>query len=248
MSKQFRAKTCVYCAGEGASSTGDHVFAREFFPVDRRGDLPKVAACAPCNNAKSKLEHYLTTVLPFGGQLAVSSQILNEMVPRRLAKNAKLHQALAANQGTLLINRRGVVERAMALPIESDQLQALFRYVTRGLIAHHWETVVPASYWVGAGLLTGAGEEIVGPMLHRNGRARVNGSVGGGVFDYTGLQAVDDPALTVWCFTVYGGVTLGGDPEASLEATPRIWAISARNALPGIFGDDEAPELVADEA
>jgi hypothetical protein len=214
MSKQFRGKTCVYCAGERASSTGDHVFAREFFPVDRRGDLPKVAACAPCNNAKSKLEHYLTTVLPFGGRLEVSSQILNEMVPRRLAKNAKLHQKLAAEQGSLLINRRGFVERAMALPIESNQLQGLFRLITRGLVAHHWDTIVPASYSVGAGLLTAAGEEIVGPMLHKSGRARVNGSVGGGVFEYAGVQAVDDPALTVWCFTVYGGVTLGGDPTS----------------------------------
>ncbi|MFZ3005386.1 MAG: HNH endonuclease [Phenylobacterium sp.] len=243
MSKLFRGKTCVYCAGEGVSSTGDHVFAREFFPVERRGELPKVAACAPCNNAKSKLEHYLTTVLPFGGRLDVSSQILNEMVPRRLAKNAKLHKELAANQGSLLIHRGGMVERAMTVPIEANQLQGLFRFIVRGLIAHHWATIIPASYAVGAGLLTEAGEQIVAPMLQKNGRARANGSVGGGIFEYAGVQAVDDPSLTVWCFKIYGGVTLGGDPGASLEATPRVWAISSREPLPEIFGNDDDPNV-----
>src|SRR5881394_1954463 len=102
MTKRFRGETCVYCAREQAATTGDHVFARQFFLSDDRVDLPKVASCERCNNDKSKLEHYLTTVLPFGGRLATASRILNEMVPGRLAKNARLHRELAANQGSIL--------------------------------------------------------------------------------------------------------------------------------------------------
>jgi hypothetical protein len=59
MSKKFKNKTCVYCCGEGTSTTGDHVFAREFFLKSRRANLPQVPACAGCNKEKSELEHYL---------------------------------------------------------------------------------------------------------------------------------------------------------------------------------------------
>jgi hypothetical protein len=242
MSKRFKGKTCAYCATEGSSQTGDHVFAREFFPLDRRSNLPKVAACERCNNEKSKLEHYLTAVLPFGGNLDVSSHILNDLVPGRLAKNAKLHQHLAANQGSMLINRRGVIERAMTVPIDANQLQGLFRYIVRGLAAHHWDTIIPAAHFVGVAILTEFGESIVGPMLEKNGRARAHASVAGGIFEYAGVQAVDDPFLTVWCFKAYGGVTLGGDPGETLEATPRIWAISSRRELPEIFGPHDEAE------
>jgi hypothetical protein len=236
MSKRFKGKACVYCTAEGRADTGDHVFAREFFPLDLREDLPKVPACQRCNNEKSKLEHYLTAVLPFGGNMAASSRILEEMVPGRLAKNAKLHQHLAKNQGSVLIKRHGVIQRAMTVPIEADRLHGLFRYIVRGLAAHHFETLLPTDYFVGVGILTEFGESFVGPMLQRNGRAKVQGSVGGGVFEYVGVQAVDDPSLTVWCFKVYGGVTLGGDPGETIEATPRIWAISSHRELPEIFG------------
>jgi hypothetical protein len=239
MTKRFKGETCAYCAREQAAMTGDHVFARQFFLAEDREDLPKVASCERCNNAKSKLEHYLTTVLPFGGRLASSSRILNEMVPGRLAKNARLHRELAANQGSILIDRSGLVEKAMTIPIDAAQFQGLFRYVVRGLVAHHFETVIPQHYAVGAGLLTEAGEAFVGPMLQKKGRARVNTSIGGGVFQYAGVQAVDDPHLTVWCIQAYGGVTLGGDPGESLEATPRVWAITSRKALPEIFGAEE---------
>jgi hypothetical protein len=96
MSKTYKGKTCTYCAVLGSSTTGDHVFARGFVPPDKRDHLPQVPACAQCNGEKAKLEHYLATVLPFGGQHADARQVLNEMVEPRLAKNAKLHRELSA--------------------------------------------------------------------------------------------------------------------------------------------------------
>lgn len=98
VSKRFKGKTCVYCTGEGISQTADHVIAREFLPVAHRGDLPKVPACEPCNHAKSRLEHYLLAVLPFGSRHPTASSMLDSEVPRRLARNPSLHRNLAANQ------------------------------------------------------------------------------------------------------------------------------------------------------
>ena len=66
MSKKYKGKLCAYCTNKAAEA-GDHVFSREFFLVEDRDDLPQAPICDSCNNAKSKLEHYLTAVLPFTG-------------------------------------------------------------------------------------------------------------------------------------------------------------------------------------
>jgi len=96
MSKKFKGKTCAYCARDKAT-TDDHIFAREFFTIADRHNLPKVPACAHCNNAKSKFEHYLTTLFPFAGRHARAVENLVSGVPGRLEKNHKLHRELIAS-------------------------------------------------------------------------------------------------------------------------------------------------------
>jgi hypothetical protein len=54
-----------------------------------------VPACRPCNTAKADLEHYLATVLPFGGRHADAAANLQDLVPQRLAKNLALKRKLA---------------------------------------------------------------------------------------------------------------------------------------------------------
>ena len=73
---KFAGKTCAYCATQTAT-TADHVFSREFFLVKHRGNLPQAPACHHCNSAKSKLEHYLTAVLPFAGSHADAAENLS---------------------------------------------------------------------------------------------------------------------------------------------------------------------------
>src|SRR4051812_19921101 len=91
-SKKFKGKTCVYCGKE--SMTADHIIAREFFLRDRREDPIKVPACEDCNREKSRLEHYLTTVLPFGARHADAAENLSSMVPSRIRRNEKLASEL----------------------------------------------------------------------------------------------------------------------------------------------------------
>ena len=81
---------CVYCTTNLSTNNGDHIFAREFFLPNQRGNLPKIPACKPCNDGKSRLEHYLTSVLPFGGRRK-DARLNLERVPDRLANNASLH-------------------------------------------------------------------------------------------------------------------------------------------------------------
>lgn len=85
-SKKYKDKICVYCR-ESTSTTADHVFPREFFQKHQRSNLPKVPSCKSCSNEKSKLEHYLLSVLPFGATHSYVHQVLSVDVPKRLERN-----------------------------------------------------------------------------------------------------------------------------------------------------------------
>lgn len=229
MSKRYKGKTCTYCTVAGASTTGDHVFAREFFPIDKRENLPQVPACERCNNEKAKLEHYLTAVMPFGARHADAHQVLNGMVEPRLARNLKLQKSLSAGRETVWERRGGLLAPAMRLPFQADKLEALAMLWARGLAQHHFRVVIPADHNVVASMVTGEGDaQFRAHMLTMNGN-RVIGNLGTGAFEYHGLQGVVDEHVTAWRITVYGGVRLGGDPEAPNQDGSHIWAFSSRS-------------------
>lgn len=121
MSKKFKEELCAYC-GERSAVTGDHIFAREFFLTEDRADLPQAPICTQCNNEKSKLEHYLTTVLPFGGRHASSAENLGSIVPKRLARNAKLHRELAIGQEDIPAGTLGEHGGGIAIPLDWQKL------------------------------------------------------------------------------------------------------------------------------
>jgi hypothetical protein len=84
MGKKFKGMKCAYCL-DAPATTVDHVFSREFFLVEDRGYLPEAPACKRCNDEKSRMEHYLTAVLPFGGRHTQARVNLESHVPPRLA-------------------------------------------------------------------------------------------------------------------------------------------------------------------
>jgi hypothetical protein len=231
MSKAYRGKTCAYCAKEEASSTADHVFARQFFPVEQRGNLPIVAACAPCNQAKSQLEHYLATVLPFGGRHVDSSAMLENEVPRRLARNKRLHRELAAGRVPVLLKEGEETSETFGVPFDSDRFRKLFAYIARGLAMHHWQVVIPSSHVVESVILNPVYEPEFRRLFLLCARQRVNGSVGGGAFLYQGAQAVDDAALTMWRFQAFGGVMMMGDEHVPGAGDYTVWVTTARRSL-----------------
>ncbi|GAA4814031.1 hypothetical protein GCM10023232_06870 [Sphingosinicella ginsenosidimutans] len=238
MGKKFKGKTCVYCGTEGAAQTGDHVFAREFLPVAYRANLPKVPACAPCNGAKSALEHYLSAILPFGGRHPQSPAILAADVPRRLDRNARLHRELAHGKRDGWVSENGLIRPSMALPFEGEKLADLFVLITRGLAHHHFGVMIPQSYFVGAGLLVRRAESVLEGLIALNANARVLESLGGGLIEYEGAQAVNDPFLTIWRYRLYGGVVLT-DLANPNEAPSTIWASSSRSRSQSVLTIDD---------
>lgn len=223
MSKRFKfaGKRCVYCAQQPAT-TADHVWSRKFFLVPRRGNLPQVPACPPCNNGKSSLELYLTAVLPFGGRHADAAENLTDLVPRRLDENQALHRRLAAG----LEQQETAGGQAMVVPFELEKLTGLFEYVARGLAWHHWREMIAPDTEVWAGLLSAPGEVLFSTLFAYNASRRVSHDVGAGTFVYEGAQSPSNPQLTIWRFVLFGGAVFSGDPNVPQECNSVIAVVT----------------------
>jgi hypothetical protein len=235
--KKFRGKACPYCARPGVSTAPDHVFAREFFPKDKRGNLPQVPACDPCNREKSALEHYLTAVLPFGGRHADSRHVLSEMAAPRIAKNLKLKRGLAQGMTRRFEQRAGLLIPTTAIPFDSSKLDQLCGMMAKGLTLFHFGQIIPADCHVHAGALSPNGELAFIALLLSLGGNRVVNRLGDGAFVYEGLQSVADPELTIWRFQIYGGIRMVGDPRAPGIAASNIWVTTSKTKELGeMFG------------
>jgi hypothetical protein len=157
------------------------------------------------------------------------------MVPKRLQKNAKLHSELRAGlkQSSLVVLAPdGIWEQPTSLPFDPVRLEQLFALIAKGLAWHHWRVCLGPGYSAIAGVFSDAGAEFVDRVLFaRKARDRKIVSLGGGTFTYEGLQAVDDPNLTIWRFSIYGGVSFGGDPRLPGQRASQIIAVTGPSAL-----------------
>ena len=228
--RRFRGKLCVYCC-ERPATTADHIFAREFFVLGARGNLPQIPACQKCNNDKSKLEHYLTGVLPFGGRHADAHENLVSLVPGRLAKNLRLHRELYAGRGRIWHMENGLFQETRTLPIEPEKICALFSLAARALVWHHWGTYLLRDHNSDALLLTRFGRDFFGRLFTMNAAKRVQQDLGNRTVSYWGVQAVDTPQLTLWRIQFYGGMAFSGDPAAPDVVATEIGAITGPRKL-----------------
>jgi len=231
VSKKYKGKTCVYC-GTASSTTADHVVAREFFLETRRNDLPKAPACERCNAEKSRLEHYLTTILPFAGRHADAFVNLETMVPKRLQKNAKLRSELVAGLAEIH-DAGGLEEYATSLPLDYIQLERLFALIAKGLAWHHWKVILKPGYSVMAAFFMDRGAKLIEHTFAQFKESnRISVSLGEGTFFYEALQDSNDPHLSFWRFSIYGGASFGGDPSLPGERASQIVAVTGSDADP----------------
>lgn len=219
MGKKFKGKLCAYCA-VARSGTEDHVFAREFFLPEDRNNLPKAPACISCNNEKSRLEQYFTSVLPFGGRHDQAAVNLQTRVPPRLRQNRKLREELATTmRPAWLRENEGLFLPGFTIGIDGKRLEDLVSYIVRGLTWYHWRTYLSQQDFVVVMFLTGGGAAGFQEYVFALKAARqVSKDLGRGTVRYEGKQAVDPPELTIWRLSMYGGLLLSGEQNGS--ATP----------------------------
>jgi hypothetical protein len=235
VSKKYKGRLCIYCA-KATSTTADHVVAKEFFLEHRRRNLPKAPSCEPCNNEKSRLEHYLTTVLPFGGRHPDALPNLAKMVPKRLEHNLRLRAELAAGidarEGNL--NSAEMSVQPTTITIDGDRFERLFAMIAQGLAWYHWGIIVREGCSIKVATISDAYVPFVDHLFSMRSRDRVEENLSN-TFYYEGVQAVDCADLTLWRMTMYGvcfkAASLGSDLSATLilamtgpdEGIGKVW-------------------------
>lgn len=233
MGKGYKGVPCVYCQIREAC-TADHVIARAFLPENKRDDLPKVPACEECNSAKSKLEHALTAIMPFGGRHVDAGQAL-EKAGRMLARNEKLQANLSRGVGYSIRSiNGGPWHFEMTVAADLSGIEKLFQYIVKGLAYHHWKIALGSEHFVRASYLNEVGRSHFDPWFENAVHAKVSQNLGDGAFFYEGVQAADCPELTVWRMSIFGALVGGaerrpGDRNSMAYgiSTPRTWSATA---------------------
>jgi hypothetical protein len=208
-------QNCVYCVDEKAEDD-DHIIARQFIPIDKRAYLPKVPSCKKCNNIKSKLEIYLTAILPFGSNAPGAKEMLEKMVPPRLENNLKLRKTLQAGSREVWVKSIGseILQRSMTLPIDGQKLIELLRMIIKGLSFYHWKTIIPKNFEVNVYTVPLDG------LIHFRDRIEphfvkensVKGNIGDGCFIYIGAKHAYLPTMSCWEMSFYN-VNLTGSGQ-----------------------------------
>lgn len=231
-SKKYKNKTCAYCGKPGASQSGDHIFAREFFLERQRPHLPQVPACTSCNNTKSQLETYLLQLMPLGANHPDAHEAIRTLMPKRARNrgNKALHRALESTDvAVTVIDHEGQTTRRTPASISASKLEDWCGLVARGLAFYHWEVATP-DYKVDVRPLNAAVEQ--GILAHVSGvdaKWRVKETVGEGAFRYHGVKCADDESASIWMIDLYGRMPIGGAPSVS-PTYAATWAVFIRPA------------------
>lgn len=207
-SKKYKDKLCVYCRFN-ISTEADHVFPREIFQPNQRAMLPKVPACRECNNKKSKLEHYLLSVLPFGATHSNAQKALSVDAAKRLAKNKKLHRKLKNEFGYKFIpNKDGGKDQRLVIGFDHDILYRFIGFVGKGLIWYHWEKYLPIECTYKAFAPSVIGLEFLNSLFNLSTNYRISNQLGDGTVRYKGVMSETDEDLSVWTIQLLGGMSV----------------------------------------
>lgn len=215
MSKKYKNKRCPYCL-DADSQSEEHIFSRRFF-INNRCALPKAPACKKCNEEKSKLEHYILSVLPFGGRHADALSNLTTMVPPRLSKNRRLSNALKQKVGRAWVQEgQGLIVPTFTVPIDAEKLQRLFQFIVKGLLWHSWHTYLRKDDPILISFPTQRFDALLRDTVFPKYAAHsVGNDLGNGTIRYEGFHASDIPQVTCWRIQIYGGIHLGTEDASA---------------------------------
>jgi len=230
-SKKYKNTTCAYCLTR-QSTTGDHVFAREFFLPSKRDRHPIVPCCEQCNFEKSKLEHYLASIFPFGGRHPDAYENLTCMLPPRLKGNRKLHCTLEKFRRRVWTLEDGLYKRTMAIPINPEYVYSLFKYIARGLAYYHWMVTFDEDCIIDVFTPTDIGQEQFDKLLFRlNARNRVYADLGKGTVIYEGAQGIDSSQISIWRILMYGGICFSGSLHSDATTGGQIIVMTGPKSM-----------------
>lgn len=226
-SKSFNGKACAYCGKERSSTTAEHVIPRKAMFVEDRRALPKVPACGPCNNAKSKLEHYALAVLLVGTNHIEGNRYRAEMIRPRLAKDHRLAREVGLYQRPKLMKVNGIIQPMHIVHVDAHKINQLNEMIVKGLYFHHFGMPLDDDWRPEVQMMQPAREPAFMEALKHLfvDAEEVQAEIGRGAFWYEGVRSRAHPALTLWRFSWHGGVRLYGN-GAPAEGIGVWWGVT----------------------
>lgn len=213
---------CAYCGESPSTRQGDHIVARALVLERHRANLPKVPCCRECNDIKSRIEHYLASVLPFGSRQPFATEALLA-VERRLTENRRLGRELQS--GTIAAIDPLEWQDTIALPFDSDQLLSYAALISRALLFKELGERLPKEQPQRTLFPTPEADSLLTERLlvSMNGR-RCTGQIGRGALRFDSLTSEGQPIVSVWRLVFFDGVTVRNESEST---TPFIWSFIA---------------------
>ena len=114
----------------------------------------------------------------------------------------------------------------MTVPVDPEQIVALFAMIGRALAWLHWRTYLGPEHAAEAMMLTPFGQQYFDRLFGMNARDRVHSDLANGAASYAGVQGTDNPQITLWRINFYGGMLFSGDPAAPDHVTREIAAVT----------------------
>jgi hypothetical protein len=125
----------------------------------------------------------------------------------------------------------------MTVPIEAEKLRELFGQISRGLAWHDFDASLKQGDSSDGMILSRSGVQLFDRMFTMNAAKRVTRDLGAGSVHYRGVQAIDNPSLTLWRFKFYGGIALSGDPKNPEIVSSEIAGITGPQRLVNLIGE-----------
>lgn len=221
--KSWRGKDCAYCASAAAASV-DHVFAKAFFPVAKRANLPQAPACLICADAKSRLETDLACILPLAGEHEDARELV-ELAFGRLRENKRVLGNIAPTS-VAVSSRASLLETRLELgfSIDGASVCKLLEFIVRGLHYHHWNEVVPSHYIADAKIFPQRESYRLSEALSR---FRTLGPMEiGDAFTYEVARDEEDTFSTLWRIQMLGGARAAfQSPDTSIPPTADFFVV-----------------------
>ncbi len=113
----------------------------------------------------------------------------------------------------------------MSVPLDWQMVEQWLVFVVKGLAWHHWKVLIGPDFAVYILALTPHGEALFQRFRKMRAAERIRQDVGAGTFSYEAAQGVDCPQVSVWEFSIYGGVTLAESRSTPKETVSKIGAV-----------------------
>ncbi len=230
----LKGQLCIYCQESPSTRQGDHVVARGLLSIVGRQNAPKVPCCKSCNDAKSKLEHYLSFTLPLASRETDARTRLDSAIIS-FEQNQKLKRIVF--QGIERVRNVDGTDgdETFAFPFEHEVLRSYAEFLAKGVLYWTKGVRVGSEMVINATFVPIAEDlELLWKIFHKTPvLKKLTGNIGGTTLNFESALVSEFPLYWVCRFTFANGAIFS-DIEIG-TSTKAIWVVVEETNLNSVM-------------